>query len=193
MTDTTTAFDDLIARLRDLGLDEQLSGELGAVHAELEATVAQLAQANEELAASSTDLETTAVELERAADELRAVTVEVEERSADVERVTAYLQSVIDAVDGAVVVVDVDQKVRAWSAGATDRWGAARSATLGKALGRLDLAGENIDLAAAARAVLGGEAPDPAPLGDDGTIVRAHALLGADGSLDGAVVVVVGA
>ncbi len=190
MTDTPTAFDGLVARLRDLGLDGELGPELAAVRDELGTTVTHLEAVNEELGAATTALEASTVELERAADELEAVDTEVEQRSADVERVTAYLQSVVDAVRGAVVVVDVDQKVRAWSVGATERWGTARSDALGRALGRLDLRGENTDLAAAARAVLGGDEAAPAARGDTGDTVEAHPLRAADGAIDGAVVVV---
>ena len=109
MTTTSPAFDGLLARLRQLGVDDdQLGAELSALHDELRATVAQLETANQDLETSTTELEAVGAELERAATELSAVNLELEQRSGDIERITGYLQSVIDGVPGAVVVVDVD-------------------------------------------------------------------------------------
>ncbi|HEX7131132.1 MAG TPA: hypothetical protein VF228_01070 [Iamia sp.] len=194
MTTTSPALDGLLARLHELGLDDQLGAELSAVHDELQATVAQMETANQELVASNADLETLGAELERAATELSAVNDELEQRSADIERITGYLQSVIDGVPGAVVVLDVDQKVRAWSSGAAARWGATSTEVSGKAFGRLDLHGETPDLIALVRSTLAGETgdDDPAPVGEAGAEAHCHPLQGADGALEGAVVFILG-
>jgi two-component system, chemotaxis family, CheB/CheR fusion protein len=188
---SSEALDGLLSRLRELGLDGEVTAELTALGDELSATVAQLASANEELAAATTDLEAMTAELDRAATELTAVNEELEQRSADITRVTGYLQSVIDGVDGAVVVVDVDQKVRAWSSGAAARWDATSSEVGGKAFGRLDLHGETPDLIAGVRSILAGDkAAAPMAVGD--AEARFAPLCGADGALEGAVVIVTG-
>lgn len=194
MTTTSPALDGLLARLRQLGVDDQLGAELSALHDELRATVAQVESANQDLEASTADLEVVGAELERAAAELSAVNEELELRSGDIERITGYLQSVIDGVPAAVVVVDVDQKVRAWSAGAAERWGATGAEASGRAFGRLDLGGETPDLLGRVRATLAGEdgADAPVPVGDSGAEAHCHPLRGADGALEGAVLFVRG-
>lgn len=195
MSTTSPALDGLLARLRQLGVDDdQLGAELSALHAELQATVAQVEAANHELEASSAELEAVGAELERAATELSAVNEELEQRSGDIERITGYLQSVIDGVPGAVVVLDVDQKVRAWSAGAAVRWGATSAEVGGKAFGRLDLSGETPDLLGRVRATLAGEegADAPVSVGESGAEAHCHPLRGADGGLEGAVLFVAG-
>ncbi len=194
MSTTSPALDGLLARIHELGLDDQVGTELAALHDELQTTVSQLDTANQELATSTAELEATGAELARAATELTAVNEELEQRSADIERITGYLQSVIDGVPGAVVVLDVDQKVRAWSTGATERWGATSSETSGKAFGRLDLRGETPDLIARVRSTLAGEegADAPVAVGEDGAEAHCHPLRGADGALEGAVLFVLG-
>jgi PAS domain-containing protein len=194
MSTTSPALDGLLTRLRQLGVDDQMGAELSVLHDELQATVAQMDATNQELAAATADLEATGTELERAAAELRAVNEELEQRSADVERVTGYLQSVIDGVPGAVVVLDVDQKVRAWSTGAAERWGASASDTSGRAFGRLDLQGETPDLMGPVRATLAGEAGagEVVTVGESGAEAHCAPLRGADGALEGAVLFVRG-
>ncbi|HEU5152166.1 MAG TPA: hypothetical protein VFU19_16870 [Iamia sp.] len=193
MSTTSPALDGLMARLRQLGVDDDLEAELAALHDELRSTVTQLETTNQDLEASSHDLEVAGTELERAAAELKAVNDELEQRSGDIERITGYLQSVIDGVPGAVVVLDVDQKIRAWSAGAEARWGSTRDAVSGKAFGRLDLGGETPDLLGPVRATLAGEGGDtPVPVGENGAEARCHPLRGADGALEGAVLYVTG-
>jgi two-component system CheB/CheR fusion protein len=194
MRTTSPALDGLLARLHELGLDDQVGTELSALHDELQATVAQLGTANQELAASTSELEATGAELARAATELTAVNEELEQRSADIERITGYLQSVIDGAPGAVVVLDVDQKVRAWSTGAAERWGATSAETSGKAFGRLDLHGETPDLNARVRATLAGEAGADAPVtvGEDGAQAHCHPLRGAEAAIEGVVLFVIG-
>lgn len=190
----SAALDGLLDRLRELGVDDQVRSELTALHDEVRATVAQLEANGQELVTATADLEAVGTELERAAAELSAVNEELEQRSGDIERVTGYLQSVIDGVPGAVVVVDVDQKVRAWSAGATDRWGATSAETSGKAFGRLDLKGETPDLIAIVRSTIAGErdTADVTAVGEDGAETHCHPLKGADGGVEGAVLFVSG-
>jgi two-component system CheB/CheR fusion protein len=183
------ALDGLMSRLRELGLDGEVTDELTTLGDQLQATITQLASANEELKAATTDLEAATAELDRAAAELTAVNEELEQRSGDIDRVTGYLQSVIDGVDGAVVVVDVDQKVRAWSAGASDRWGATSSEVSGKAFGRLDLRGETPDLIAGVRSILAGDRVT-GPMAIENGQARFAPLCGADRALEGAVVIV---
>lgn len=194
MSTTSPALADLLSRMRELGLDDSVGPELAALTDEVQATTSQLEAANKELVTATSDLEATGDELARAATELSAINDELEQRSSDVERVTAYLQSVIDGVPGAVVVVDVDQKVRAWSAGAAARWGSPRSDVSGKAFGRLDLKGETPDLIGCVRSILADEAVagEPTTVGEDGAEARCHPLRGADGGLEGAVLFVTG-
>jgi PAS domain-containing protein len=155
----------LVDRLRELGVADEVAPELDAVREELAASVAQLDAANTELVAAAQELDTTGAELRRAADELRAMDEELRDRSADVERAAAILQAVIDGLDGAIVVVDGDQKVRAWSAGATRRWGHGSSEVQGKLVGRLDLGGDAAPLAALARRTIAGTDQADADLG----------------------------
>ena len=194
MSTTSPAHADLMARLRELGLDDELEEELSTLLDELRETVAQLVAANGELEASNAALDAVAAELERAATELSAVNEELEQRSGDIERITGYLQSVIDGVPAAVVVLDVDQKVRAWSTGATGRWGTTGAEAAGKAFGRLDLHGETPDLIGSIRATLAGadDADGPVAVGEAGAEAHCHALRGADGALEGAVLFVTG-
>lgn len=144
----------LVERLHTLGVADEVGPELEAVRADLALSVTQLDAANAELAEAATELETTSTELRRAADELTAMDVEVRARSAEVERGAAVLQVVIDGLAGPVLVVDADQRVRAWSAAAAARWGHERGEVVGRVVGRLDLGGDAAAVAALARRVL---------------------------------------
>jgi two-component system CheB/CheR fusion protein len=160
---------------------------------------AALARAYEDLEATTEALRSTTAELEAqmetASEELAAINQELDRRTADVERLNAYVASVLDAVPAAVVVVDVDQRVRAWNRRAVEMWGVARDDALGRPLAKVEVGLPAEALALPVRAVLAGqEDPEDRVLdqGEGAGQVRLGygPLLGAAGEVEGVVLTV---
>lgn len=174
----------------------RLDEELDAANDQLQATVHELQSTNEELRASNAELEVMNEELAAANVELSAIKVELDRRTAEADRMSAFLGSIIDGLAAAVVVVDVDQRVRAWNEQASRLWDRSRGDVLGRPLAQLDLHLPMEVVTRPVRSMLAGEgAPEPraSSLDDDEgrpVTVTYAPLRGSDGTVEGAVLIV---
>lgn len=157
-----------------------------------------LESTNEELRACISHIEEVEERLASAKVELEAVSEELDARTRDVERVNAFLASVVDAIGRAIIVVDVDQRVRAMSAEAAGLWGQPGVQAIGRSLVKLDLGLPGEVVARQVRGVLAGDRPESVqvPRGVDGSDSPAQVtctpLHDAGGQVQGAVLVVDG-
>ena len=134
--------------------------ELETTNEELQSTVEELETTNEELQSTNEELETTNEELQSTNDELHAANEELSERSAQVASVNGFLDSILRSFDAAVIVVDRDFHVSAWSAPAEKMWGLRADEVIGQHLMNLDT-GLPLDvLYPTARRVLAGSEPE---------------------------------
>lgn len=169
---------------------------LDAANDQLRATVHELQVTNEELRTSNDELEVMNTELAATNVELSAINVELDRRTAEVDRMNAFLGSVIDGLAAAVVIVDVDQRVRAWSDQAARLWGRPRGEALGRPLAQLDLHLPMEVVNRPVRSMLaGGKAPEPRAATLDGdedrpVTITYVPLRGAHGEVEGAVLIV---
>jgi two-component system CheB/CheR fusion protein len=97
--------------------------ELETTNEELQSTVEELETTNEELQSTNEELETMNEELQSTNEELQAINEELRERSEELNRANAFLESIFMGVRSAVVVVDREFHVIAWSRRAEDLWG----------------------------------------------------------------------
>jgi two-component system CheB/CheR fusion protein len=158
----------------------------------------QLEATNDELRAGIAHIEEVEERLASANVELEAVSEELDARTSDVERVNAFLASVVDAVGRAVVVVDVDQRVRAFSREAARLWGQPGDQAIGRALPKLDLGLPGEVIARQVRGVLAGDRPQPVEVrrdsdgADPPALITCTPLHDDDGQVQGAVLVLDG-
>jgi two-component system CheB/CheR fusion protein len=113
--------------------------ELKEVQVELKRTTEELETAYEELQSANEELETTNEELQSTVEELETTNIELRRRSDDASDANAYLNSIVDGVSLAVVVVDDQHIVRTWNAIAEDVWGLRGEEVVGHSLFDLDI------------------------------------------------------
>jgi two-component system CheB/CheR fusion protein len=124
-----TAYEELQSTVEEL---ETTNEELQSTNEELETTNEELQSTNEELETMNEELQSTNEELETMNDELR-------ERTDDTLRANAFLSSVLSSIEQAVVVVDAELRVIAWSSQATDLLGLRDDEAEGQHLLNLDV------------------------------------------------------
>src|SRR5207247_5315653 len=127
---------------------------------ELETTNEELQSTNEELETMNEELQSTNEELETMNDELR-------ERTDEVLRTSAFLSSILANIHQAVIVVDRQLRVAAWSRPAADLWGLRADEAEGENFLNLDIGLPVGELRTAIRAVLTGDEPED-------VVVHAH-------------------
>ncbi|MFW5473828.1 CheR family methyltransferase [Knoellia sp. CPCC 206450] len=112
--------------------------ELETTNEELQSTVEELETTNEELQSTNEELETMNEELQSTNDELQLTNEQLRDRSSAVTQLNAFMQSIFNSLDGAVIVVDRDLVVQAWSRQAEELWGLRELETVGQPLLSLD-------------------------------------------------------
>jgi two-component system CheB/CheR fusion protein len=122
---------------------ERARRELETAYEELQSTVEELETTNEELQSTNEELETTN-------DELR-------ERTDETLRANSFLASVLSSIHQAVVVVDRDMQILAWSRLATELLGLLNDEVEGDHLLSLDIGLPVDKLRAPLRRVLAGD------------------------------------
>ena len=142
-----TAYEELQSSTEEL---ETTNEELQSINEELETT-------NEELQSSNEELETTNEELQSTNEELQTVNDEMRLRSAEMDRLTAFLNSVMAALPGGVVVVNPEMLVQVWGQKAEDMWGLRADEALGKHFLDIDIGLPLVRLRQPVRACLAGE------------------------------------
>jgi two-component system CheB/CheR fusion protein len=113
--------------------------ELETTNEELQSTVEELETTNEELQSTNEELETTNEELQSANDELQSANEELAERSAEVGASNSFMDTILRSLDAAVIAVDLDGMVTAWSAQAQNLWGLRPDEAVGQHLTNLDV------------------------------------------------------
>ena len=113
--------------------------ELETTNEELQSTVEELETTNEELQSTNEELETTNEELRSTNEELDTINVELRRRSDEANDANAYLNSIVDGVPVAVMVVDDQHIVTTWNALAEDAWGLRADEVLGRSVFDLDI------------------------------------------------------
>ncbi len=97
--------------------------ELETTNEELQSTIEELQTTNEELHSTNEELETLNQELTSANDDLHALNGELQSRTDELNRTSSFLQNVLAGLGRAVIVVDEELKVHAWSESAEELWG----------------------------------------------------------------------
>ena len=157
-------FDD-VTRAR--GLRNELEGakrELESAYEELQSTVEELETTNEELQSTNEELETMNEELQSTNEELLTMNDELRDRTDEAVGANAFLSSVLTSIPEAVVVLDPDLVVTAWSSAAADIWGVSAQEAEGQFFLNLDIGLPVGELREPARAALGGQEIESLPV-----------------------------
>ena len=112
--------------------------ELETTNEELQSTVEELETTNEELQSTNEELETMNEELQSANDEMQATNEELRDRTIEITDLNAFMESILSSLDAAVIVLDRDLVVQAWTPQAQELWGLRQEETVGRHLLNLD-------------------------------------------------------
>jgi len=97
--------------------------DLKASNIQLQATNEELETTNEEVQSSNEELETINEELQSTNNELQSVNEEVRLRTEEYNRANNFLNAILLSLRGAIIVIDQESKVLAWSAKSEEMWG----------------------------------------------------------------------
>ena len=114
--------------------------ELETTNEELQATNEELETTNEELQSTNEELETMNEELQATNEELETLNDELRRRSADLDRSNVLMEGVLGQIKLAVILIDSELKVDAWSDRAEELWGLSAEKAVGKDLLELQIA-----------------------------------------------------
>ena len=148
--------------------------ELETMNEELQSTTEELETTNEELQSTNEQLETMNEELQSTNEQLETMNDELRERTDETQRSNAFMTSVLASIRQAVVVVDGELRVVAWSTNATELLGPYDDEVEGRVLVDLDVGLPVARLADPIRRVLGGNPGELVVL--DGHDRRGHAV-----------------
>jgi two-component system CheB/CheR fusion protein len=112
--------------------------ELETTNEELQSTVEELETTNEELQSTNEELETMNEELQSANDEMQTTNEELRDRTIEITDLNAFMESILSSLEAAVIVLDRDLVVQAWTPQAQELWGLRHSETVGHHLLNLD-------------------------------------------------------
>ncbi len=113
--------------------------ELETTNEELQSTVEELETTNEELQSTNEELETMNEELQSTNDELQTINEALGERSTELNESRNFLDSLVNSIHVAMVVVDRDMRVAVWNRGCEELWGLRSDETTGAVLNSLDI------------------------------------------------------
>lgn len=97
--------------------------ELETTNEELQSTIEELQTTNEELHSTNQELETMNQELTSTNDDLHSLNDTLRSRTDELNETSAFLQNVLSGLGKAVIVLDGELRVHAWSASAEELWG----------------------------------------------------------------------
>jgi two-component system CheB/CheR fusion protein len=106
--DLTTAYEEI----------QNSSEELETTNEELQSAIEELETTNEELQSTNEELETMNEELQSTNEELQTLNDELRDRTLQVDDANGFLQSILEGLEQAVVVVDSGYRVQLWNTGA---------------------------------------------------------------------------
>ena len=158
-------------------------GELQSTNEELETTNEELQSTNEELETTNEELQSTVEELETMNEELQSTNDEQQQinqalrlRSDELDRVRTFVDTMINSLGAAAVIVDTDLQVMAWSPGAAELWGMRTDEAVGRHFLTLDIGLPVDELAPTVREVIGGAGRAARPVKVDAVNRRGRAL-----------------
>jgi two-component system CheB/CheR fusion protein len=123
---------------------------------ELETTNEELETTNEELQSTNEELETMNEELQSTNQELETINDELVQRTSEYDQANALLESVLNQLKVAVILVNPELIVEAWSERAEELWGLSPERAVGKAFPKLEIGLPMSDLESALTACLSG-------------------------------------
>src|SRR5207249_2357939 len=133
--------------------------ELETTDEELQSTNEELETTNEELQSTNEELETTVEELQSINAELATLNAELEKRTAELNRLDQLHQSVVDALEQGLFVLDEAFTVRTWNRAAAGMWGLRAEDALNRDFFSLPIGEATAVLRAPAEAVLAKRSP----------------------------------
>ncbi len=116
-----------------------INDELESTNEELQSTVEELQTTNEELQSTNEELETMNEELQSTNEELQTLNHELRGLSEELRRANSFFESILAGLRGAVVVLDRELHVLAWSHRAEDLWGLRSDEVKGQNFLNLDI------------------------------------------------------
>ena len=140
---------------------ERARRELETAYEELQSTVEELETTNAELQSTNEELETMNEELQSTNEELETMNDELRQRTDDTMRANAFLTSVLSSVQQAVIVVDRELRVIAWSSQASEILGLRDDEVEGRHVFNLDVGLPVSQLREPIRHVLNGVGDSP--------------------------------
>ena len=97
--------------------------ELETMNEELQSTIEELETTNEELQSTNEELETMNEELQSTNEELHTINDQLTQRGDELNRVNDYLTSIMENVQGGVIVLDRELRVKGWNRKSEQLWG----------------------------------------------------------------------
>ena len=130
--------------------------ELETTNEELQSTNEELETTNEELQSTNEELETMNEELQSTNQELETINDELVLRTSEYDQANALLESVLNQLKVAVILVNPELIVEAWSERAEELWGLSPERAVGKAFPKLEIGLPVSDLESVLTACLSG-------------------------------------
>jgi len=130
--------------------------ELETTNEELQSTNEELETTNEELQSTNEELETMNEELQSTNQELETINDELVLRTSEYDQANALLESVLNQLKVAVILVNPELIVEAWSERAEELWGLSPERAVGKAFPKLEIGLPVSDLESSLTACLSG-------------------------------------
>lgn len=112
--------------------------ELEIANVKLQATNEELETTNEELQSTNEELETINEELQSTNNELQSVNEEVRLRKQEYNRANDFLNAILISLRGAIIVINRESKILAWSHNSEEMWGLRAEEVQDKSLFGLD-------------------------------------------------------
>jgi two-component system CheB/CheR fusion protein len=97
--------------------------ELETTHEELQSSHEELETTNEELQSTNEELETTNEELQSINEELQTINDELGRKTIELNQGNAFLESILESLQSAVIVVDRQFQIQTWNEAAQKLWG----------------------------------------------------------------------
>ena len=113
--------------------------ELETTNEELQSTVEELETTNEELQSTNEELETMNEELQSTNDELQSINNTLQTRTVELVDARTFMESLIESIHTAMVIVDREMRVVVWNSGCKELWGVGAKEAVGTALPALDI------------------------------------------------------
>jgi two-component system CheB/CheR fusion protein len=118
---------------------EHANEELERAYQDVQSLSEELETTNEELQSTNDELETMNEELQSTNDELQDINDALRIRTEELDRTNTFLESILESLGNAVMVVDRDLRVTVWSHGAMDMWGLRADEARGHHMLTLDI------------------------------------------------------